>query len=301
MFSTDVIAELTEAAARLGVEPAALLAIAEVESGGIAFAVIDGRREPLIRFEGHYFDRRLSPEKQAVARAAGLASPVAGVVANPVSQEGRWNLLVRAARIDRQAAYESVSWGIGQVMGAHWRMLGFASVDDLVALARRDVAGQAEIMVRFIRREGLSAALAGQDWAAFARGYNGPLYARSNYDGRIAAAYAEYGGKPRAATPAGKVGSSGRELLCRGMHSGAVSDLQALLTSLGYGAQPDGIFGPETERAVKAFQRAQGLADDGIVGPATYAALDATVRQRPSLLAFLRRLWRSVLALVRKA
>jgi peptidoglycan hydrolase-like protein with peptidoglycan-binding domain len=85
------------------------------------------------------------------------------------------------------------------------------------------------------------------------------------------------------------------------MHSGAVSDLQALLTSLGYGAQPDGIFGPETERAVKAFQRAQGLADDGIVGPATYAALDATVRQRPSLLAFLRRLWRSVLALVRKA
>jgi murein L,D-transpeptidase YcbB/YkuD len=51
---------------------------------------------------------------------------------------------------------------------------------------------------------------------------------------------------------------------------------------------------------VKAFQRAQGLADDGIVGPATYAALDAAVRERPSLLAFLRRIWRSVLALVRR-
>ena len=33
---------------------AALLAVAEVESGGNACAVVNSRKEPLIRFEGHY-------------------------------------------------------------------------------------------------------------------------------------------------------------------------------------------------------------------------------------------------------
>jgi hypothetical protein len=296
MFSNDVISEISAAAKSLGIEPAALLAVAAVESGGVAFAIIDGRREPLIRFEGHYFDRLLSSEKQAVARAAGLSSPIAGAVPNPVSQSGRWDLLARAARIDRQAAYESVSWGLGQVMGAHWRKLRFAAVGDFVALARRDVAGQAEIMARFIDSEGLSAALAAQDWAAFARGYNGPLYARSNYDGRVAAAYAEYGGRSAGATAARNTGPARGELLCRGMRGDVIYDLQTILTSLGYGTAADGVFGPNTDRAVKAFQRASKLAAAGIVGPATHAALAAAMGGTPAPLAFLRRAWTSLLA-----
>lgn len=296
MFSNDVISEITRAGDRLSIEPAALLAVAEVESGGVAFTVIDGKREPLIRFEGHYFDRRLSPEKQAVSRAGGLSSPIAGAVANPASQAGRWDLLARAVRIDRHAAYESVSWGIGQVMGAHWRLLGFAAVDDFVALARRDVAGQAEIMARFIDKSGLSAALRAQEWAAFARTYNGPLYARSNYDGRIAAAYADYGGKPTGRASPPPPGPARGELLYRGVRGDNVYDLQTMLTSLGYGTAADGIFGRNTERTVKAFQRAWNLAADGIVGSATAAALEKALRDTPSFLALLRRAWVSLLA-----
>jgi hypothetical protein len=50
-------------------------------------AMIGGRAEPLIRFEGHYFDRRLSGTKREEARRAeGLSSPTAGAIANPASQ-----------------------------------------------------------------------------------------------------------------------------------------------------------------------------------------------------------------------
>src|SRR5262249_24557585 len=39
------------------------------------------------------------------------------------------------------------------------------------------------------------------------------------------------------------------------------------------GVSADGVFGPQTEQAVKHFQGAHGLAADGVVGPATPHAL----------------------------
>lgn len=36
------------------------------------------------------------------------------------------------------------------------------------------------------------------------------------------------------------------------------------------GVEPDGIYGPATEKAVKAYQKRKGLSADGIVGPATW-------------------------------
>lgn len=192
MFDRQTVSAIIAIAGEHGLEPAALLAVAEVESGGQAFALVDGRKEPLIRFEGHYFDARLAGEKRRLARARGLASPVAGRVANPRSQADRWALLERAAGIDRDAAYESVSWGIGQVMGAHWKWLGYASVEALAAEARDSVAGQVRLMARYIDKAGLTEALRKRDWRAFARAYNGPAYAASGYHTKIAAAFARH-------------------------------------------------------------------------------------------------------------
>jgi peptidoglycan hydrolase-like protein with peptidoglycan-binding domain len=45
----------------------------------------------------------------------------------------------------------------------------------------------------------------------------------------------------------------------------------AVQSALGIAA--DGIYGPQTRRAVRRFQRAHGLTVDGIAGPATLAAL----------------------------
>lgn len=49
---------------------------------------------------------------------------------------------------------------------------------------------------------------------------------------------------------------------------------QARLNALGYNSgTPDGIFGPNTDKAVKAFQGANGLSKDGDIGPKTWAKL----------------------------
>jgi peptidoglycan hydrolase-like protein with peptidoglycan-binding domain len=58
-----------------------------------------------------------------------------------------------------------------------------------------------------------------------------------------------------------------------------VQTLQYLLRAHGHNLTVDGIFGPGTDAAVRAFQQQKGLAVDGIVGPGTWPALIITVRQ----------------------
>ncbi len=277
MFDSQTRDEIKAVAARLAIEPAALLAIAEVEAAGRTFARVNGREEPLIRFEGHYFDRRLPAGKREEARAAGLAHPKAGAVKNPASQAARWALLARAASIDHKAAHESVSWGLGQVMGAHWEWLGYDSVDALVAEARSGVAGQTALMVRYIEKAGLAPAIRRGDWAAFARGYNGPDYKRQGYDRKIAQACRRYAGDIDPGDEAARPSS-----LRRGKRGSDVRILQRLLTKHGHALAIDGVFGPGTEAAVRRFQAQRGLEVDGIVGPRT---LEAMATQPPALVA----------------
>jgi putative chitinase len=74
-------------------------------------------------------------------------------------------------------------------------------------------------------------------------------------------------------------------LLRHGAKGGAVFDLQTKLRAKGYTVgNIDGIFGDETERAVKQLQARYGLIQDGVAGPKTLAALamsDATDYREP--------------------
>lgn len=68
--------------------------------------------------------------------------------------------------------------------------------------------------------------------------------------------------------------SDGAALLRQGSHGEAVRKVQEALRDLGYTVSTDGDFGPQTKRAVQAFQRAEGLGDDGVIGRGTMTALD---------------------------
>jgi peptidoglycan hydrolase-like protein with peptidoglycan-binding domain len=58
------------------------------------------------------------------------------------------------------------------------------------------------------------------------------------------------------------------------MRGSAVNGLQERLKAIGaFKGAIDGVFGSETQEAVKSAQRSFNLEPDGIVGPATWTAL----------------------------
>ena len=67
-------------------------------------------------------------------------------------------------------------------------------------------------------------------------------------------------------------------LVRQGATGEAVYSLQYLQQQQGQTLEVDGIFGPQTAQAVRAFQQAHQLSVDGIVGPQTWGALTMMVR-----------------------
>ena len=264
-FDAEVIREIRDVAEQEGVAPAALLAVAEVESGGKAYAIVDGRPHPLILFEYHVFYRNLPSSLRKQAISANLARRRWGELPYKPTQRSRYAQLRRARAIHEQAAFAACSWGIGQVLGENAEWLGYDSPKALAEEAMSSVSGQVRVMLRFIRRAGLMDELARRDWRGFARRYNGPGQV-SRYAGLMERAYAQHsGGDERKSSSVLRVGATGPE----------VADLQRALRGLGYHLDVDGDFGPATRRMVRVFQREEGLAVDGLVGPFTMARIRA--------------------------
>ncbi len=117
---------------------------------------------------------------------------------NPKSYVGglaEYGRLDRARAIHEEAAWSSASWGLFQILGGHALKLGYASVGDFVSEMQRKEATQLEAFGRFItvntfQGQRLIDLLKAHQWAAFARAYNGPGYAKNAYDRKLAEAYA---------------------------------------------------------------------------------------------------------------
>ncbi|MFV9655919.1 N-acetylmuramidase domain-containing protein [Pseudomonas sp. NY15366] len=196
-------ATLVAAAKRLGVDLATVYAVNEVESAGAGF-LANGK--PKILFERHVMHARLclvrnegDDSAALTARADKLAAQQPNLVnrapggyAGGTAEHQR---LANARFIDTLAANESASWGAFQIMAYHAERLGYASVDEFIALMHQDENQQFEAFVRFIEKDAaLLKALKSKKWAEFARRYNGPAYARNLYDVKLERAYERHAG-----------------------------------------------------------------------------------------------------------
>lgn len=173
-----------DAARLLGCEVAAIKAVAEVESAGGGF-LADG--QPKILFERHYF-HKLTGGKYS-AKYPDISNPSPGGYGKESQQHDK---LARAAALDRNAALQSASWGKFQIMGANFKLAGFATLQLFINAMYESEAAHLMAFCNFIKNTGLLPALKAKNWAAFARGYNGSGYAKNRYDEKMAAAYKRY-------------------------------------------------------------------------------------------------------------
>lgn len=172
---------------RIGVGEDEIHAVLEVESRGSGF---DRQGRVAMLFEPHLFWRELGDTpKRRRAAAEGLAYSSWGQQPYPSYSYPR---LLRAMAIDETAALRSASWGLGQILGSNHRDAGYATPQAMVSAFAEDEEAHLEAMVSFIKTNRLDDELRRRDWAGFARGYNGPQFAKHNYHGRLAAAFAKW-------------------------------------------------------------------------------------------------------------
>lgn len=177
----------------LAVEPAALKAVAEIEAGPQGAFLDTG--EPVILYERHIF-HRLTNGRYSGAVAAGdfprevsqLSLPTPGGYGAVSIQHAK---LQAAVKLDREAALKACSWGLFQILGLNHVEAGHATVQSFVTAMYRGVDEHLRALVMFLRHDDrMMQALRDHDWAAFAARYNGPAFARNQYDKKLAAAFA---------------------------------------------------------------------------------------------------------------
>ena len=186
----------------LMVEEAALRAVAAVESSGSGFLALPSDL-PKVLFEGHAFHRLTQGRFDAVEPT--LSFPKWTREHYSGSASGEWKRLERAKGLDRASALQSASWGMFQIMGFNYALCGYTEVNAFVSAQCSGADGQLESFTRFIARDVFLSALRRRDWAKFASMYNGPAFAKNQYDKKLADAYSAFS----ALQPAGVAGAAG--------------------------------------------------------------------------------------------
>jgi hypothetical protein len=230
----------------LGVGLPEVWTVIKVETRGWGFLA---DRRPQILYERHVFNRLTNGTFKTSAPA--ISNPKPGGYVGGGKEYDRLSI---ALALDREAALSSTSWGIGQVMGFHAESLGFDNVEQMAQDMTISEDRQLRAMARFILGKHLHLALRMKDWTRFARGYNGPQFAKNQYHEKLRFAYDDLVAN---GFPDLRLRSAQLRLLYRGLYPGPI----------------DGVIGNVTRGAVRRFQQAEGLPVTGELDDATEVRL----------------------------
>lgn len=181
MLRAEVVEAVKAAMARTGsnLDSNLLMAFIIVESGGHGFDMQTGKI--LIQFEPAIYRNKTGVSIQ-----------------NKVAvQSQEWLAFNEAFKSYPNAAMESTSIGLPQIMGFHWKRLGYESVGALWDDFKSGLAAQIVGLIRFIETDPkLLAAFRSHDFPTMARCYNGSGYKEqakrlniTPYDQQIESAY----------------------------------------------------------------------------------------------------------------
>lgn len=169
--------DMAALAIELGCHPAALEAIAEVESAGFGW-FDDGRIKILP--EPHKFYSALPDSKRAAALKAGLAfktyaqTKASGHYKKMTNKPGpRYDFLARMIEFDADAAYEAMSVGKFQIMGLNAETCGFPSAKAMFDAFVDSEVNQLRAFGAFLVENGLRPALKAENFAQIETTYNG--------------------------------------------------------------------------------------------------------------------------------
>ena len=154
---------LRHVAVTLKIELNLLKAFLKVESAGKHFS--DNGRV-VIRFEPHIF-------KKYAGKYKGLKAEDI----NHSSQAEEYKTFFKAAELDREAAFKSISMGAAQIMGFHFKRLGFDSPMAMYNAFRKSAIQGIIAFGEFIQTDKkLLKACQEKDYHIMARQYNGKKY-----------------------------------------------------------------------------------------------------------------------------
>ena len=157
-LTNEMIADI---ARKNQIDPAALLAVKEVESNGGGF-LPNGK--PKILFEGHIFYRLLAQSVNA-ASLNQLCKQYPNIVyptwnrSKYFGGDREYIRLANALSINHAAALKSASWGMFQIMGMNYAQCGCKDVDEFVGKMKSSEEDQLMLTIRFLKNNHLCSAL----------------------------------------------------------------------------------------------------------------------------------------------
>lgn len=174
------------ASARLGVSVAMVKAVASIESNGGGFS---STGEPKILFEAHIF-HRLTQGQFDTAHPDLSSSKWDKTLY--VGGAGEHLRLARAVKLDREAALQSASWGMFQIMGFNYKQCNYDVLQQFINAMYRSERDHLKAFIEFIWSRKLAGFLRRQNWEGFAQRYNGPGFRKNNYHEKLRRAFESF-------------------------------------------------------------------------------------------------------------